>query len=376
MIGIVVHGPEVVDSGAALRLIHYLGKFGSVAAVLGGTMGRLAIIDAGLEDVISISPNRRPSETLRILQSSSDLLVLISQSKTRETGLAFGSKVAVNAKVTRPLIQIDCGGRFVAILAGDEKEALEEMARMMAEDLGLELMSVVPIQERKDGSIVREGNLVKRRLAGVLPGELITVNGIVIAKATDSSVEVEAQDGRVTRIKGAELKLHGIEKLPLLDLEKAIVRSGNIRRTEVNQRRTLKCEGNLAVLINHRAEDAFEIAKDACIAVTVGDDTTAIAGDILAHLSVPIIGVVDGDLDSLANNIVNNSADIANNINNASVQKGSIIIKLEPGYDDVIGRRIEKEIFKGEAKVQIKARDLANRIMEIAREHVVQIKRF
>ena len=36
------------------------------------------------------------------------------------------------------------------------------------------------------------------------------------------------------------------------------------------------------------------------MAVTVGDDTTAIAGDILARLGIPVIGIVDGDLDRLA----------------------------------------------------------------------------
>jgi len=46
-IGAVVHGPEIVDLGLALRLLRYLKKRGEVTAILGGTMGRGAIIECG-----------------------------------------------------------------------------------------------------------------------------------------------------------------------------------------------------------------------------------------------------------------------------------------------------------------------------------------
>jgi hypothetical protein len=85
-IGVVVHGPEVVDSGFALRVLNYLEKFGMVNAVLGGTMGRLAIMDAGLESIIKISPKRRPSQSIGYLLPGSDIIVLLNQAKTRETG--------------------------------------------------------------------------------------------------------------------------------------------------------------------------------------------------------------------------------------------------------------------------------------------------
>ena len=71
--GAVVHGPEIIDSGCALRLINYLKKLGSVTALLGWTMGRVAAIDAGLEDVISIRPRRRPSQSIQDLEATSDV---------------------------------------------------------------------------------------------------------------------------------------------------------------------------------------------------------------------------------------------------------------------------------------------------------------
>ena len=47
-IGVVVHGPEIVDSGHAQKFLEFLKDYGTVRARLGGTMGRTAVIDAHL----------------------------------------------------------------------------------------------------------------------------------------------------------------------------------------------------------------------------------------------------------------------------------------------------------------------------------------
>ncbi|MCX6676023.1 MAG: DUF2117 domain-containing protein, partial [Methanothrix sp.] len=71
-IGAVIHGPEIVDTGCALGIVNYLKKFGEVHAVLGGTMGRVAILDAGLDKLIDISPRRRPSQSIKDLEAACD----------------------------------------------------------------------------------------------------------------------------------------------------------------------------------------------------------------------------------------------------------------------------------------------------------------
>lgn len=359
-IGVVVHGPEVVDSGSALRALNYLEKFGTVNAVLGGTMGRLAIMDAGLESIIKISPKRRPSQSIGDMQPDCDIIVLLNQAKTRETGLAFGIKVAAHAGSSRPIIHIDCGGKFTAVYYGTEKA--KEIAETAASDLGLDYLSPSLPEEKgiDSGSIAHDDDIVKRRLAGVRPGELISINGVVVARASSDFVEVWAQRGKITEIKGAEPKLHGLEKLSDVDLATAIIRSGNIRRTGAKPR-VLECIGNGAALIDHSAEDAFEMSEGTCVAVTVGDDTTAIAGDILSRMGIPVIGIVDGDLDGLSQKTV--------------MPKGSVIVRVEPGYDDVVGRQIKKEIFQGKNRISIRASDLAEKVMEIAGERTVQVER-
>jgi len=43
--GVVVHGPKVIDSGFALKVLNRLRSLGEVTTVLEGTKGRLTIID-------------------------------------------------------------------------------------------------------------------------------------------------------------------------------------------------------------------------------------------------------------------------------------------------------------------------------------------
>jgi len=363
-IGVVVHGPEIIDSGRALKLVNYLKKMGRVNAVLGGTMGRVAVIDADLDGIISINTRRRPSISIRDMAEDSDIIIVLNQAKSRETGLAFGTMVARLAGIDKPLIQIDCGGRFVADLtlrheaseASDSEsknshEGLRVAARLAA-DLGLDLLRPRP----RDCTLI-QGDTVRRILTGVIPGEVISVNGTVIGRAIGAEVEVKACGGRIVALKGAEPKAHGLEKLSRVDLENAIIRSGSIRRSTARPR-IKGARGEGAAFIDHCAEDAFEAAQGAAVALTVGDDTTAIAGDILARLGIAVIGIVDGDIDRLAGSL--------------TILPGSIIIRVRPGYDDIIGRRAREEIFRGEERISISALDLANRVADLAGELLLE----
>ncbi len=361
-IGVVVHGPEIIDSGGAVQLINHLKQMGRVNAVLGGTMGRVAVIDADLEGIITINTRRRPSISIRDMAEDSDIVIILNQAKSRETGLVFGTMVAKLAGIDKPLIQIDCGGRFVADLtlgheASDSENLNEEglaVAASLAADLGLDLLRPRP----RDCTLI-QGGTVRRILTGVIPGELISVNGTVIGRAAKPEVEIKASGGKITDLKGAEPKMHGLEKLHQVDLERAIIRSGSIRRSTARPR-IKEASGEGAAFIDHCAEDAFEAAQGAAVALTVGDDTTAIAGDILARLGIPVIGIVDGDIDRLAQS--------------PTIMPGSIIIRVQPGYDDIVGRRAREEIFRGEERISISALDLADRVVDLAGELLVERK--
>lgn len=355
-IGVVVHGPEVIDSGCAERAMDLLEDMGVVTAVLGGTMGRVAVIDAALEDRIDITRREMPSRSVRRLEPSVEIVVLLNFAKTRETGLAFGQTVAARSKPNKPLLLADYGGGFLSVLTGEAGHFAERIAQL----LGLELVAAPEFQPRTESS---EG-IVKRKILGAVPGENVSVNGTVVARALEETVEITAVDGKITEIRGAEVKAHGLEKLSFVDLKTAILRTGDIRRTE-NVPRSICTQGRDAALIDHAAEDTFENARGAMVAITVGDDTTAIAGDVLARLGTPLVGIVDGDLDHLCHR--------------TATPEGSVVIEVRPGCDDVVGRRVREEIFGGEDRISmdgLSIEDLVNRIKNIAGDDLRSERRF
>jgi hypothetical protein len=263
--------------------------------------------------------------------------------------------VAEAARTEKPLIAIDCGGRFVVVLSEDDGD----LAERIASDLGLDLLphSLLP------GTSPGKKNTI-RAISAVIPGELVSINGIVIGRATENRVEIKAEGARIVGLKGIKPKEHGLEKLSSakIDLGKAIIRSGPIRRSEglkaqIGQRAKSfngagSCQEQWVAIIDHCAEDAFEAALGASLAVTVGDDTTIIAGDILARLGIPVFGIVDGDPDHLAGF--------------ATMLQGSIVFQVMPGYDDLLGRRIKAEIFQGERRIRIRPDEMVKRIKELA----------
>lgn len=354
----VLHGPEIIDSGCALKLIRYIQRRGRVTAVLGGTMGRVALMDAGLKDTVQISPRRRPSQSIQDLEESSDIIFLLNLAKSRESGLFFGAMVGQAAGEGRPLMQIDCGGRFISLLRGDEEAAI--LAGRLAFELGLDLIRPRPMGETGKED---ERGIISRTLNAVCPGELISINGTVIGRAIESTVEIEAERGRIVHVKGAAVKQHGLEKLDYVDLKRAVIRSGSIRRTAPPFKRD--ATGKIvdlaeAAYIDHSAEDAFETASGAGVAVTVGDDTTAIAGDILSRLGTKVMGIVDGDLDRLAEG--------------TGMIQGSIIFRVEPGHDDLVGREVRDRVFQGKERIRVSPAELAERIKAIAGSHLLQIE--
>ena len=91
-IGVVVHGPNIIDSNWALKLINLLSGYGDVSARLGGTMGRTAVIDESLEDIIDISKKLVPSDSLKLFNDADmDVIFLINYGKSDVTGQVFAS---------------------------------------------------------------------------------------------------------------------------------------------------------------------------------------------------------------------------------------------------------------------------------------------
>jgi hypothetical protein len=355
-ISLVIHGPEVIDSGEVKIVLEKLSLLGEVKAELGGTMGKTAVLDAGLENVIDTTRHLKPSACIEFFFETSDLICLLNRGKTLETGRIFGSKVAFRLKnpEKKPLIQIESPGcSFGKLIPLNKKAAtcIEKFSRAfgLPAENPLDFYNPISIETCSQTGKTR----ITREISGVLPGENIFVNGIVVGKALSSEIRIISENGFITAIEGGEIKEHGLEKLhnyekrDSIDLAGAWIKSGDIRRSSsllpaarkenFSARKSISLSGpgtGKVVLIDHAAEKSYELAAGAELAVTVGDDTTAIAGDILYRLGIPIIGITDGDCDNV--------------VCKTKALNGSIILKLAPGSDDIAGRRIKQELLKGQ----------------------------
>jgi len=346
----VVHGAEVIDRGFALRAIRVLERLGEVKVSLGGTMGRVAVIDHSLEDLIDITQRERPSTALqRLIDEGYDLVVLVNHGKMLESGLRFAELLIprVNRGGT-PLLIIEGAGAIGCIGTSD-------LLKRVASSLKLPVYHLIP----RD-TVEEVGNHVVRRIGGVRHGELIQINGVIVGRAVDPEIIVTTEGGKITEVIGCETKLRGLEKLEEADLVEAIIRTGTPRHAPSGLRQIRVQREDIAVLIDHDAESSFEKAGNASVAVTVGDDTTAVAADILSRFGVPVIGITDGDRDGL--------------IEDTRTAPGSLVIKVQPGTDDRVGERVRRRIFGGSEEVEcLNVQELKRNILRLLEDEIVEV---
>ncbi|MFP4170664.1 MAG: DUF2117 domain-containing protein [Methanomassiliicoccales archaeon] len=344
-IGVVIHGPEVIDSGDIHRLLGYLRDLGELEVCMGGAMGTIAVIDARLEGIVE-TRNERVSQAIRRLDGEVDAIVLLNRCKTRESGMAFGAKLAPRyGKISTPLVQADDG--FVVPWT----EGAESLARTISDGLGMEL--VTPFLREPEEDI--------RVLEGIRPGENIWVEGKVIGRATSDRVVIrDTPQGR--RFEGMEVKPTGLEKVGHFDLHGSLIRSGSIRRTSADPR-CVGGEGDEVILVDHEAEQAYFRSEGARYAVTVGDDTTRIAGALLYRRGVPIIGLTDGDEDGICREQV--------------AMEGSAIVLLRPGTDDLLGAEVRERIFDGGERKRAEGNleSMLSRVLKMGGEWVRRVVR-
>lgn len=333
-IGIVVHGPNVIDSGHALKLINLIKEYGDVSVRLGGTMGRTAVIDNSLEDIIDISKKLVPSDSLKIFHDDDvDVIFLLNYGKSSTTGQVFGYKVYNHYKnkvedTNIPVIQIERPGENDGSVINWAVE--NKLAEEFADKLNLKIVTPEEVYEThiKDD----ENGESRRTIHGVSPGENIMVNSVVIGKSTSDKLILVSKDNHIVDIIGGEIKPHGVEKLGKVNLKTAIVKTGLLRKAKVTPRvlDNEKPDKFKVTFLDHAGEDVYQF-KDSSLVITIGDDTTLIASDILYRFNIPIIGITDGDLDKV--------------VEDGFKSKNSVIFEVESGNDDIIGSIIHSEIF-------------------------------
>lgn len=368
-IAVVVHGPGIVDSGYAKKIIEILSQYGEIKARLGGTMGRTAVIDAHMEDIIDIKQKLLPSVSIQsFIDEGVDLIFLLNYGKSSLTGHTFGYKVQGNIEYP-PLIQIERPGEADGSVISWRSD-LNDFAVELAEKLDLKFFNKLQITREikgKTGS-QREGHKTYRKVAGVSPNENIFINNMVIGRSNSSTLSIVAEDGIITQIIGGRLKKHGVQKLGKIDLDKAIIKTGLLRNSVIEPRILDKSpikesdkKNNLtASYLDHAAFDIYKL-RNSDLVITVGDDTTLVAADILFRFNVPIFGITDGDLDKV--------------VEKGFKAQGSVIVELDYGLDDIIGEKISKKCFKGKESLEIEnIENFKNELIQIIKQECKSFK--
>jgi len=351
--------------GSAGKIIDIFKNGHEIIAKLGGTMGRTAVLDAGLENIIDISRGLTPSETIISLKNDIDLAILLNHGKTMDTGRYFGQIITSRLDNLLPFVHIerpDSGGSII-YYHPTAKRCAQFVRDFMANhdktyDLPVEFGRSAP------SHVIIQDDHIIRRIGGAFAGENIRLDGVVIGEVIKPDAEIICKDGRIIELRGIKEKLHGLEKLDerRIDLFTAKVKTGGIRRTKHKTKIANTAQGISSqeiAIIDHCAESTFEIVQNAGLVITVGDDTTTIAADILARLGIPVIGVIDGDIDGVLENTV--------------VPDGSVIIQVRPGFDDIVGREISREIMGDKRHLRLDKGDLIRKVLMLAEKYVVEV---
>ncbi len=392
VVGLLFHGPEVVDEGEAEEALAAVRSAGfEYEAVLGGITGKTAIIDAGLQHIIDISGDKKPSEVaLDFIERGIDFIILVNHAKNKESAIALGRGILRN--VFKGLkgkefsfVQAEYAVRtfFKWILSSKHEDAFRKLKDAFGfddEDFSSAVADAAAFAERAD---VR--GVVRREISGVLPNEKILVNGVVIGRVSaenkSGKITLIAKNGRIVGVEGGTLIEHNLVKLPPLDLNAAVVKTGtHIRRTKPRRVgvESVSVKGEKKkVCLFYTVENLYPRLEkgDVAIVITVGDDTTSIAGDILKRFEgIRLIGITDGDADGLIKGL--NTGSIAEY--SSFLPRKSVIIRLKPERDDVVAEKVKREVLGGREEVAIEdiERDferLKRRILDLAREDVQSV---
>jgi hypothetical protein len=392
-IGLLIHGPEVIDEGEVEEAIETLKEAGlELEAALGGITGKTAVIDAGMRHVIDISKDLKPSEVVEdFVNRGIDFIVLVNHAKTEESGFMLGEGILRNfidrssAKENLSFVQLEYRSRIIIrwfVKRGDEN-TYRKITGVFSE---FEEREPYKLDSRCKKDV--HSDLVYREIRGVHPGEKIVVDGVVIGMSShenkNKSVTLVTEKGKLVRILGGMLIKHNLEKLRPLDLEKEMIKTASvIRRTKPKRigiaEVSRKGKRKKIACFFYTVENLFPKIEgrdaDVEVAVAIGDDTTSIAGDLLKRFGIRMIGITDGDADGLIDGIESGALEEYVKF----LPPDSVILRLKPERDDIIGGRVKDEIFNGgdeielEGDVEKQFEKLKHRIFDMAEEDIIGV---
>jgi len=302
----VVHGPEIFDSGEVRWLIDRIKPSRTIVA---GVMARTAAEESRIPVEFWCEP---PSS---VISRIPDPVFLANHGKTAESGQIFGDIVASRLP-GRGLVQVECSSRTVFVWGA----APRALASALSHLTGFTLKEAASTYRMVPG---------ERTIRGCIPGEPVYVNGLIIGRATADTVVLRTTDRYgIEPVSGIIPKVHGIEKIVRqgsLDLTTAWCKSGSIRSALPKEGERAVRTGRV-IVIDHCGHEIYQRVKSGCCGIlSIGDDTTAVCGHICAHRGIPVLGIVDGDRDTIVSE---------------AFPSGSVVLHTVSERDDDIGAEL------------------------------------
>ncbi|MGQ9759085.1 MAG: DUF2117 domain-containing protein [Candidatus Methanomethylicaceae archaeon] len=343
------HMSGIFDAGWANRLISIAEEYGEVTPIVTGTMGAVAMMDSLLEGKV-IFVRERFSNWVNWANwvNNESFDVVLNAMHTSDVERMLADCWHLSKKIKTSLIGIETNSRTVAFY--DDK--MRDLAKKLADDLGFELT------KGKDygKTFWIEGDRAYRKILAVMPGDWILIDQIVVGRALTSDITVVCEKGKVVEIKGAVLKEHGLEKIGKVELSDAkidtvrFLRGGVKRRVKVDL--GISPNKGKVAYVDHAGYEVLRLLDERiCCAVTIGDDTSIIVGDVLSRFGIPIIGIVDGDSEGL--------------LQEGVMDQRSVIFRVK--HDDYVGKRIFHEVFGGKRLIEGDLASIKERIKAIAK---------
>jgi hypothetical protein len=345
-LALIFHLPGIFDTGGAERLLRFLEKEHRVRAFVCGTMGRTALWDSGLEGVEV--RGERPSQLLREVEGEVEAAILALHALSPRKAHALCWHLLRLSGFSKPLVEVDTGGGQVVPWS----EGGRELALSLARGLGLSLSDPPRFGE----VLWREGGRKCRRVLGVDPGDYVLVGGRVVGRAKGEEVVLVEEGGRLVEVRGVELKQGALERLGRVELEGLKVdTTPSLRFTPWTPRRRIQ-PGRGVVFVDHAGYQVYELVEGAEGAVTVGDDTSAVVGDLLSRTGKPVIALTDGDADGL--------------LRGGSWAEGSLVLRVR--NDDEAGRRVLREVFGGRRRMEEGLEEVKGKILSLLEGEILE----
>jgi hypothetical protein len=346
-IGIIIHGPEVIDSGNAKKVIDFIReKDFRFKTLLGGTMGKIALIDSDLKNLVPLDFELKPSECIDyFLIRNYDCIVLINQARSTESGKRLGYQIYNNSKLAShythiPIIQLDLIGTsegFVIEWNLDHSKILD----ILAEKFNAKILLKDKVSNDIDLVIFEKNGYTIREVAAVENDDWIMVSGYIIGKIVDKNVKIVSKNGYIDKNKteGIEINEHGLEKLGKVDLHKVrITTLKKLRRTEPFSLGEKKYPRRKKAVLIKKAEEVFQYIERADIIISIGDDTSFLTHEFLKRFpDKKHIGIIDMDGELYKDKNLENLY--------PNISENTMIFQVDKGTDDIIGNKINKEFF-------------------------------